>query len=110
MSFQQCVCALDTLADYPALIDYVKTYERPFVYTVETDPRRQALAKQFDDVLNPDGRHSGGSWMYLIYILREVYKGNITYEEVVDEMNNAEERCRLTQEEKNQEQQEQPPT
>ena len=49
-------------ADYP-----VKTYELPFHYTVET--------------------HSGGSWMYLIYILREVYKGNITYEEVVTPKN-----------------------
>ncbi len=112
MTFRQCVIALDTIAWYPALIDYVKTYEQPFVYTVEIDPRRQTLGKQLNDLLNPDGRHSDASWMYLIYILREVYKGNITYEEVVDEMNNDEERRRLTQEaqEKIQEQQEQPPT
>jgi hypothetical protein len=98
MTFRQCVDALDTIAWYPALIGYIKTYDHPFACTVETDPHQQELANQLDTLLNKDQMHSG-SWMYLIYILREVYRGNITYEELVDEMNNDEERRRLIRQE-----------
>lgn len=105
MTFRQCVDALDTIAWYPALIGYIKTYDHPFACTVETDFHQQELANQLDTLLNKDQMHSG-SWMYLIYILREVYRGNITYEELVDEMNNDEERRRLIrQEQQMQEQQ-----
>jgi hypothetical protein len=90
MSFRQCVNALETLTPYPELIEYIKRND--------LQQESPELNKQLDAVLNEDQSHSGASWYYLLSVLRGVYKGSITHVELVDVMNNDEERCRLYRE------------
>lgn len=90
MSFRQCINALETLTPYPELIAYLKRND--------LQQESPELNQQLDAVLNKDQLHSGASWHYLLAILRAVYKGGITHTELVDEMNNDEERCRLYRE------------
>ena len=90
MSFRQCINALETLTPYPELIDYLKRND--------LQQESPELNQQLDAVLNEDQRHSGASWYYLLSVLRAVYKGSITHTELVDKMNNDEERCRLYRE------------
>ena len=90
MSFRQCVNALETLTPYPELIEYLKRND--------LQQESPELNKQLDAVLNEDQSHSGASWYYLLSVLRGVYKGSITHVELVDVMNNDEERCRLYRE------------
>ena len=88
MSYTSTLNALDVLVEYPHLSEYIKNFDGPagFMYTPETDPQRRAYAKQLDDVLDPDGSHSGGSWGFMLRGIQAVLMGTWTREYLVEQI------------------------
>ena len=83
---QEVYNALDTLREYPAITEYIKSFNGNggFMYTTETDPDRIAIKKQMEDILD-DGHHSGASWGYMMRIVQCVLNGVITVEKLQEE-------------------------
>jgi hypothetical protein len=86
MDHQQAYKALDILRDYPAITEYIKSFEGKggFMYTTETDPDRIALKKQMEDILD-DGNHSGSTWGCMMRDIQAVLNGVITVEQLQEE-------------------------
>ena len=75
--------ALDVLREYPAITEYIKSFDGNggFMYTTETEPDRIAIKKQMEDVLD-DGHHSGSSWGGMMRDIQAVLNGVITVEQL----------------------------
>ena len=82
MSREQVLIALDTLLEYPALADYIRTFNGPhgFLYTQETDIIKIQLNKQLQDL--DDGSHSGASFAFMLRAVQSVLNGLLTREEL----------------------------
>jgi len=88
MSLQQIIKALDTLVEYPEIMEYIKSFKGDggFMYTIETDPIYCALHKQMEDLLDSEGTHSGGSFGYMLRKIQSVLNGSITRESIIQEI------------------------
>lgn len=67
MSSEQIAQALIILNEYPAVANYIKTFNGSygFLYTVETDLERIDLQEKMNRVLD-DGSHSGASFALMM--------------------------------------------
>ena len=83
MSIQQVSNALDTLKEYPNVVNYIKSFdgEHGFMYTVETTDERKELQRKMEQLLD-DGMHSGASWGCLMRMVQGVLNGVFTLEEL----------------------------
>ena len=83
MSIRQLSIALETLKEYPALIEYIKSFDGNdgFMYTVETTDERKELQRKMEKLLD-DGSHSGASWGWLMRTVQGVLNGVFTLEEL----------------------------
>ena len=78
--------ALDVLREYPAITEYIKSFDGNggFMYATETEPDRIAIKKQMEDVLD-DGHHSGSSWGAMMRDIQSVLNGVITVEQLQEQ-------------------------
>jgi len=85
MSFQPVIECLDKLVEYPAIVEYIKSFNgnMGFMYTVETDPVKLQLNKQTNDLLD-DGYHSGASWGWMMRLVQAVLNGVTTRENILE--------------------------
>ena len=83
MSIRQLSIALETLKEYPALTEYIKSFDGNdgFMYTVETTDERKELQRKMEKLLD-DGSHSGASWGWLMRTVQGVLNGVFTLEEL----------------------------
>ena len=79
--------ALDLLVEYPHLQKYIKVFNGPhgFMYTTETETHERACKLQLDELLDPNGMHSGGSWGSLLRNIQAVLNGVLTREYVIEQ-------------------------
>jgi len=79
--------ALETLREYPAITEYIKSFkgDEGFMYTTETDPDRMAIKNQMEDVLDEHGYHSGASWGCMMRDIQAVLTGVITVEQLKEQ-------------------------
>lgn len=87
MTYNDVYKALETLREYPAITDYIKSFTGGiggFMYTKETDLDRIAIKKQMEDVLD-DGHHSGSSWGAMMRDIQAVLNGVITVEQLQEQ-------------------------
>ena len=91
------VKALDLLVEYPDLQEYIRDFNRPggFMFAPEPDKQRQA---QLDNLLDPHGRHSGGSWGCLMRGIQAVLNGVVTREQLIARAAEEEEHMNLMRE------------
>jgi hypothetical protein len=82
MSYNCILKALDTLVEYPDLMDYIKHFNGPhgFMYT---DTQGCAYGTRLEEVLDPHGCHSGGSWGCLLRGVQAVLNGTLTRETII---------------------------
>ena len=87
MSFQQVIVCLDKLVEYPAIVEYIKSFngEHGFMYTTETDPVKIDLQKRMNQLLDDD-THSGASWGYMMRLIQAVLNGVTTRENILESM------------------------
>ena len=97
MSYSQVLNALDTLAAYPQLAEYIKSFNGNggFMFTVETQPQRKAYQKQLSDLLDSNGMHSGSSWACLLRGVQAILMGVLTREWLLGKI--AEQNIRLAE-------------
>ena len=79
--------AMETLREYPAITEYIKSFKGDggFMYTAETDPDRIALNAQLENILDEHGYHSGASWGCMMRDIQAVLNGVITVEQLKEE-------------------------
>jgi len=79
--------ALETLREYPAITEYIKSFKGDggFMYTAETDPGRIALNAQLENILDEHGYHSGASWGCMMRDIQAVLTGVITVEQLKEQ-------------------------
>jgi hypothetical protein len=77
--------ALDVLIEYPDLQEYIKDFDCQggFMFTKETDDKRIDCQARLDALLDPNGRHSGGSWGCLMRGIQAVLNGVFTREQLL---------------------------
>ena len=82
MIYSQVLNALDRLAAYPHLAEYIKSFngDGGFMFTVETQPQRKAYQKQLSDLLDSNGMHSGSSWAFMLRGVQAILMGALTRE------------------------------
>jgi hypothetical protein len=80
MSREQVLIVLDTLLEYPALADYIRTFNgiNGFAYTQETNPIKIQLKEQLNKL--DDGSHSGASFACMMRAVQSVLNGLQTRE------------------------------
>ena len=80
--------ALDLLVEYPHLQKYIKVFNGPhgFMYTTETETHERACKLQLDELLDPNGMHSGGSWGFMLRGIQAVLMGTWTREYLVEQI------------------------
>ena len=88
MSYKYIVNALDSLIEYPDLIEYIKTFDSPrgFMFTVETDINRKEFENRLSNLLDARGMHSGSSWAFMLRGVQSVLNGVNTREYFVEKM------------------------
>jgi hypothetical protein len=88
--------ALDLLVEYPDLQAYIKSFTGPggYMFTVETKSQRRACQIQLEELLDAEGRHSGGSWGRMLRNVQAVLNGIITRESLLAEAADEEEHYR----------------
>lgn len=84
MSLNQVLEAINTLKSYPAISEYIKTFDgnHGFMYTVETEPEKIQIKAQMEQVLD-DGSHTGASWGWMMRTIQAFLSGVIKYEDIV---------------------------
>jgi hypothetical protein len=98
MTYNCILKALDTLVEYPDIAAYIKDFNGPhgFMYT---DAQGCAVGNRLEEVLDPHGCHSGGSWGCLLRGVQAVLNGTVTRETIIAQIA-AEERKRAEWREK----------
>ena len=92
MTYSQVLNALDCLAAYPELQEYIRSFDGDggFMFTVETQPQRKAYQKQLSNLLDSNEMHSGSSWAWMLRGVQAILRGALTREWLlgkIDEQN-----------------------
>jgi len=89
--------ALDLLVEYPDLQEYIKDFNRPGGFMFAPEPDKQLQAR-LDNLLDPHGCHSGGSWGCLMRGIQAVLTGVVTREQLLVRAAEEEEHMNLMRE------------
>ena len=85
MSSKQLLEALDILAEYSDIQEYIKSFDDPqeFINTTNTNTD---MVKQIDNLLDPQGMYTGGMWVLLLRNIHKALKGVITREYILTQI------------------------
>ena len=94
MSSKQLLEALDILAKYSDIQEYIKTFDNPqeFINTINTNTTNNNttintdMVKQIDNLLDPHGMYTGGMWVLFIGNIHKALKGIITREYILNQI------------------------
>ena len=88
MTSVQILEALNILAAYPDLQEYIKTLDNlnGFINIKEIEPKRKNLTKRLDNLLDPHGMYTGASWNLLLCKVQSVLNGVITHEYIIEQI------------------------
>jgi len=76
------------------IMNYIKMSNKN-ILGVETDPHLIAIQNKMGNLLDDDGRHSGGSWCFTLSIVRAILCGTYTDEELLEAKRKEDEECEL---------------
>jgi len=87
MSSKQLLEALDILAEYSNIQEYIKSFNEPqeFINTTNTNTNTD-MVKQIDNLLDPQGIYTGGMWVLLLRNIHKALKGVITREYILTQI------------------------
>ena len=87
MSSKQILEALNILAAYPDIQEYIKSFDDPqdFMKT-ETEPLRKNLEKRLADLLDPHGMYPCYLWVSLLSNVQAFLKGVITLKDILNQI------------------------
>lgn len=85
MSSKQLLEALDILAEYSDIQEYIKSFDDPqeFINTTNTNTD---MVKQIDNLLDPQGMYTYGMWVLLLSNIHKALKGVITREYILTQI------------------------
>jgi hypothetical protein len=85
MSSKQLLEALDILAKYSDIQEYIKSFDdsQDFINTANTNTN---MVKQIDNLLDPQGMYTGGMWVLLLRNIHKALKGVITREYILTQI------------------------
>ena len=82
MSYNCILNALDTLVEYPDLAAYIKDFNGQYGF-MYTEAQGCAVGNRLEELLDPHGCHSGGSWGCLLRGVQAVLNGTVTRETII---------------------------
>ena len=93
MSYKYIIDGLASLESHPDLIEYIKAFDGSggFMFTAVTDPAKKQLEKRLDNILDPNGMHSGGSWGFMLRGIQAVLCGTLSRDYFIEKMAQEEE-------------------
>ena len=104
MSSKQLLEALDILAKYSDIQEYIKSFDdsQEFINTINTNTTTDTtnnntnintdMVKRLDNLLDPQGMYTGAMWFLLLSNIHKALKGVITREYILTQI--AEEKCK----------------
>ena len=94
MSSKQLLEALDILAKYSDIQEYIKSFDdsQEFINTINTNTTNNNttintdMVKQIDNLLDPHGIYTGGMWVLLLSNIHKALKGVIMREYILTQI------------------------
>ena len=77
------------------VMDYIKNFNGSGGFMYNNSAEYALVSKKTDDLLDPDGMHSGSSWGCMLRTIQAVLNGETTVEELREQDKQSDERYRL---------------
>ncbi len=81
--------------EHQDVMDYIKNFNGSGGFMYNNNAEYALVSEKADQLLDPDGMHSGGSWGCMLRTIQAVLNGEITLEELIEEDKQSDERYRL---------------
>ena len=77
------------------VMNYIKNFNGSGGFMYNNNAEYAAVSAKTDQLLDPDGMHSGGSWGCMLRTIQAVFNGKTTVEELKEQDRLSDERYRL---------------
>ena len=93
----QAICAINLLqrGEHHDVMNYIKNFNGSGGFMYNYEEQYADVIKKADQLLDPDGMHSGGSWGCMLRTIQAVLNGETTVEELKEQDRQSDERYRL---------------
>jgi len=93
----QAICAIYLLQrdEHQDVMNYIKNFNGGGGFMYNDDAKYAKVSKKTDDLLDPYGMHSGGSWACMLRTIQSVLNGETTVEELKEQDRLSDEQYRL---------------
>ena len=93
----QAICAIYLLqrGEHHDVMNYIKNFNGSGGFMYNYEEQYADASEKAEQLLDPNGMHSGGSWSCMLRTIQAVLNGETTVEELIEQDRQSDERYRL---------------